>query len=374
MKMGGSLAAAWLAMALLGACSDGSPKIDEIALDYPDKTPLTPPPGDACNAPVEALHPGSTHEIAFAPDGAAWVSGQNYDSLARVPARDGEAVSFLALPEGAGPHGLAFDGRGRLWVTLEFLGKVRALDPNGRVLADIDVAMPCSKMPGGRTNTRPHGLAVGPDGSLWFTGKATGTLGRIGANGRVTHFALPAGGPASKPIYIHPGPDGAMWATELEGNRIARVGPYGGVSEFLIKDTPKSRPIAIIPGPDGAMWFSEEAGSKIGRIDSSGQIREIAVPRGQPNLILAGLAFDRKGNLWTQQYVDQNNPSPAGTDSLVRIDKAGQAEGAKPGTGITFYPVPTRATVMHRIALAPDGALRFTEMHVDQLGRMMPPR
>src|SRR4051812_38031355 len=92
--------AAWLALALLGACSQ-APEVSEIALDYPDKTPLTPPPGDACNAPVEALHPGSTHEIAFAPDRAMWVSGQNYDSLARVPA-GGEAVSFLALPEGAG--------------------------------------------------------------------------------------------------------------------------------------------------------------------------------------------------------------------------------------------------------------------------------
>src|SRR5690349_9843060 len=103
------------AAALLGACSPPASDIVEIALAYPDKVPLTPPPGDACNAPVEALHPGSTHEIAFDPrDPAVWVSGQNYDSLARVPAA-GEAPSFVALPKGAGPHGLAFDGGGRLW-------------------------------------------------------------------------------------------------------------------------------------------------------------------------------------------------------------------------------------------------------------------
>jgi len=368
--------AATLALALAAACSaptqaPAPAPITELALAYPDKTPLTPPPGDACNAPVEALHQGSTHEIAFepGPGGAVWVSGQNYDSLARVA--DGQAPRFLAVPDGSGPHGLAFDNAGRMWVTLEFRGRLRAIGADGRVLAEVDVAMPCTKMPGGRTNPRPHGLATGPGGTLWFTGKATGTLGRVAPDGKVTHFPLPAGGPASKPIYIHPGPDGAMWATELEGNRIARVAPDGGVSEFLIP-TPNSRPIAIVPGPDGAMWFSEEAGSKVARIDRDGRIREIEVPRGASNLILAGLAFDRDGNLWTQQYVDQNHPDPAGTDSLVRIDKAGLAEGAKPGTGVTFYPVPTRATVMHRIALAPDGALRFTEMHVDQLGRMMP--
>jgi virginiamycin B lyase len=298
------------------------------------------------------------------------VSGQNYDSLARVV--DGQAVRFIPMPTGSGPHGLAFDPEGRLWVTLEFAGKLRAIAADGRMLAVVDVTMPCAAVPGGRTNPRPHGLAVGPGRTLWFTGKATGTLGRVAPDGKVTHVPLPAGGKDGKPIYIHAGPDGAMWATELVGNRIARVAPDGKVAEFAIP-TPNSRPIAIVPGPDGAMWFSEEAGSKVARIDKDGRIREIAVPRGQTNLILAGLAFDRDGNLWTQQYVDHNNPAPAGSDSLVRIDKAGLAEGAAPGTGVTFYPVPTPATVMHRIALAPDGALRFTEMHADQLGRIMPP-
>ena len=363
---------AWLALTLLGACYRDDPDIEEIPLAYPDKTPLTPPPGDACNAPVEALHPGSTHEIAFDPrDPAVWVSGQNYDSLARVPMAGG-AASFLALPEGSGPHGLAFDGAGRLWVTLEFLGKVRAIAPDGRVLANVDVALPCGRMPNGRTNTRPHGLAAGPDGAMWFTGKATGTIGRIARDGRVSHFPLPAGGPGSKPIYIHAGPDGAMWATELEGNRIARVAAYGSVTEFAIP-TPNSRPIAIIPGPDGAMWFSEEAGSKIGRIDMSGNIREIAVPRDRPNQILAGLAFDKAGNLWTQQYVDQNHPDPAGADGLVRIDRRALVAGAvvKP-EHFRFLPVPSRATVMHRIAKG-TGAMWFTEMHSDRLGRLALP-
>ncbi|HYJ84043.1 MAG TPA: hypothetical protein VEW26_14515, partial [Allosphingosinicella sp.] len=158
-----------------------------------------------------------------------------------------------------------------------------------------------------------------------------------------------------------------------EGNRIARVAAYGSVTEFLIP-TPNSRPIAIIPGPAGAMWFSEEAGSKIGRIDREGRIREIEVPRSRPNLILAGLAFDRAGNLWTQQYVDQNHPDPAGADSLVRIDKAALAPGAvvKP-EHFRFLPVPTRATVMHRIAQGPDGTMWFTEMHADRLGRLQSP-
>jgi streptogramin lyase len=73
-----------------------------------------------------------------------------------------------------------------------------------------------------------------------------------------------------------------------------------------------------------------------------------------------------------QQYVDHNNPAPAGRDHLVRID--GEILTAVPSrlsrTHFTFYPVPTRDTVMHRVILGPDGRLWFTEMNADRVGRL----
>jgi virginiamycin B lyase len=73
-----------------------------------------------------------------------------------------------------------------------------------------------------------------------------------------------------------------------------------------------------------------------------------------------------------QQYVDHNNPAPAGRDHIVRIDKAIlRAEpSALSRRHFTFYPVPTRDTVMHRIIQGPDGHLWFTEMHADKVGRL----
>jgi virginiamycin B lyase len=163
--------------------------------------------------------------------------------------------------------------------------------------------------------------------------------------------------------------------TELAGNRIARVSPDGAATEFDIP-TPYARPIAIVPGPDGNMWFSEEAGSKVARITPAGAITEFAVPRDQPNRILAGLAFDSAGNLWVQQYVDHNVPSPGGADAIIRIDRAGLAGGAGGlrAAHFTVYPVPTRDTVMHRIIAGPDGAMWFTEMRADRLGRIVAER
>jgi virginiamycin B lyase len=360
--------AVWAALAALAAtgCTPRGPKatpgdVAEYAIAWPDRGE---PPRNNCDPkPGERVHAGSTHEIAFDSKrpGDLWISGQNYDWLARVTPGTG-AMRFVPMPAGSGPHGLEFDAAGRLWVSLECAGRLIALDAEGHQVAEI-------RLPAG---TRPHGLGIGPDGrTIWYTGKTDGTIGRVAPDGRVTRFVLKD--PASTPIYIRAGPDGSMWATELTGNRIARVTPDGRLVEYDLM-TPNSRPIAIVPGPDGAMWFSEEAGNEVGRIDAAGIFTTFVLPDlpGRPNLLLAGLAFDGAGDLWVQQYVDPNHPAPAGEDYLVRLDRAalkGPPQGFKPRQ-FERTAVPTRATVMHRVIRGPDGAMWFTEMHSDKMGRL----
>jgi virginiamycin B lyase len=237
----------------------------------------------------------STHELTYdrkAGD-VLWASGQEQDHLARV-ALDG-TVQYVAMPKGSGPHGLDFDAEGRLWVSLEFADLVVRLDKDGHIAQQIDVAI----HPAGAQHplrTSPHGIAFAADGrTIWFTGKQSGTIGRIAPDGSVAHFSLPTVG--AMPIYLASGPDGHMWCTELVGNKIARIKPDGTIDEFAIP-TPNSRPIAIVPAPDGrSMWFSEEAGNKVARIDFTGKITEFHVPMTEPHVILAGLSFDRDGNL-----------------------------------------------------------------------------
>jgi virginiamycin B lyase len=339
--------------------------VTEYAIPYPATAAPAAAHGDMA-------HPGSTHEIVFDQRrNMLWISGQNHDALVRVRF-DGAGVPHMAtapMPAGSGPHGIAFDAAGNRWVTLEYSGRILAFDGAGAKIFDQPVSLACPTC-AGAINSHPHGLGIGPDGrTIWFTGKATGTIGRIAPGGEIRHFALPT--PGSVPIYIHAGPDGNMWATELAGNKIARIAPDGAPTEFDIP-TPYARPIAIVPGPDGNMWFSEEAGSNVARITPAGIITEFAVPRAHANQILAGLAFDAAGNLWVQQYVDHNRPSPGAADNIIRIDRAGLA-GAPAGltaAHFTVYPVPSRDTVMHRIIAGPDGAMWFTEMRADRLGRI----
>lgn len=324
---------------------------------------------------------GSTHEIIDDPanDNSYWITGMSMDYVVHYFGNTNTA-QYFAMPMGSMPHGIVFDPAGNLWVSLEYSGQVVKLDKaTGAILVSVDVniqASPSSPVP---LNPHPHAIAIGADGvTIWFTGKNTSTVGKINpVNGAitsastVTHYNLPT--VAATPIYLELGTDGNIWGTELTGNNIFRVTPTGTVTEFPIP-TSNSRPIAIKVGPAGDpyLWFSEEAGNKVGKISYSGVIEEFPVPKSQSNSILAGLAFDAQGNLWTQSYVNQNNLPPTGPDYIVRMGNTilDAPNGDISSVLVTRYEVESQGTVFHRIVLGDDGDMWFTELALNNIGKV----
>ena len=326
-------------------------------------------PGDITEFPLAwpSTERNGTHElIADHSTGVIWTTGLKQDHIARVMA-DGK-IDYFPLPKGSNPHGMAFDKQGRLWVSLEAAGLVVRLDEKGGIAEQIDVNIRTSGKP---VSPVPHAIAFGPDGkTIWFVGKSSSTLGRIDPTGVVKHFPLKTRG--ALPIYIALGPDGNMWGTELLGNNIFRIRPDGEITEFPIP-TANSRPIAIVPGPDGnSMWFSQEAGRKVARISMTGEITEYPIPLLGDKPLLAGIAFDHEGNLWTQMYAAQPNQA-AQPDHIVKVDKGitTAAAGDVSRLGITWYRTPSRNTIMHRIIQGADGNMWFTELNGDRIGRLL---
>ena len=124
----------------------------------------------------------STHELAAYENngGGFWATGQNQDQIARVKL-DGTPEYFAVRTDNrpSGPHGMAFDKEGRLWVSLEMAGLIVRIDDKGEIAEKVDVTLrsPGAKQP---INPSPHAIAFGPDGkTIWFTGKRTGTIGKI---------------------------------------------------------------------------------------------------------------------------------------------------------------------------------------------------
>lgn len=312
----------------------------------------------------------STHELIFNPQGGkyAWVTGQDYDMLAKINIETG-SVETYKMPTGSGPHGVAFNDNGDFWVSLEFAGLVVKIDPaNGKILEKIDVSIKIEDSKN-HINPAPHAIEFAANGkTIWFTGKRTSTVGKISENGKVSHYQLPSLG--AVPIYLVAGADGSMWGTELATSKILKVTNEGVVSEYNIPSS-SSRPIAIIQAPDKkSFWFSQEASHKVGKIDLQGNITEYPVPQVNSNMLLAGLAFDGNGNLWTQSYTAQSDSFKdysSGSDYIIKLSRDILTAPANNITNVvvSFYPVPTERAIFHRIKLGSDGNIWFTELGQD---------
>jgi streptogramin lyase len=123
--------------------------------------------------------------------------------------------------------------------------------------------------------SQPQGIALGPDGALWFTESNGNKIGRITVDGTITEFPIPTA--SSDPFGIAQGPDGALWFTEINRNKIGRITVGGVITEYPLP-TGNADLSAIAPGPDGALWFTEYTGNKIGRITVGGNITEYPIP------------------------------------------------------------------------------------------------
>jgi virginiamycin B lyase len=119
------------------------------------------------------------------------------------------------------------------------------------------------------SNSRPDGIAVGPDGALWFTERLADKIGRLTTAGLFTEFPLPpfALG-ARRPAGITAGPDGSLWISEVLAKSIARLTLDGVVTEFPVPSG--AGPAGITAAPDGSIWFSEPVPAIVGRLDVGG--------------------------------------------------------------------------------------------------------
>jgi len=79
-------------------------------------------------------------------------------------------------------------------------------------------------------STLPSGIAVGPDGTLWFTQGAVGKIGRMTTD-FVSSSDVPIPIAASYPDDVAKGPDGAMWFTDIGTSAIGRIDAAGHVIE-----------------------------------------------------------------------------------------------------------------------------------------------
>lgn len=124
-------------------------------------------------------------------------------------------------------------------------------------------------------STSIDGLALGPDGNVWFA--EFNHIGKITPAGHITEFSYPAGYGTNQYGGVSAGSDGNVWFAESTGNAIGRIVPSTGkIKMFPI-------PVSCTPAPlvlaaDKNIWFvCLTTSPTLGSITPSGKIAMFSI-------------------------------------------------------------------------------------------------
>ncbi len=196
--------------------------------------------------------------------------------------------------------------------------------------------------------SQPRGVALGPDGNIWFTecnnGAAISAVGNVTPSGTFTEFSTPTA--SACPTGITAGPDGNMWFTERSVNKIGKITMGGAITEYTICGGCTRAPAGIVTGPDGNMWFTNYSGNSVAKMNTSGTVlNTYSLPVGSNPY---GIASGPDGRLWVAE-----TGTGSGSGALAAVDTSGS---------ITTYNLPCVGCASPQdVTVGPDGDIWFTE-------------
>jgi virginiamycin B lyase len=240
-------------------------------------------------------------------------------------------------------------------------------------------------------NATPLGIALGPDGNIWFTESVANMLGRITAQGQITEF--PLGAAQSFPSYVLPALNGRVYFGEPGTGKIGSYDVLGGNG---LVESPANGGIGGALGPNRYLWlvhgnasvtewFTDSDAGSTGCTMSDGQPHEfesvVYNNEGRLYLLDSGLdAFVELASVSTCSFqVDLMLSPGAGARSLVLgpdgqywFVERGVSRIARFGTG-GFHEYQLAAfSEPNAIVPSPDGTLWFTERGANKIGRITP--
>lgn len=167
-----------------------------------------------------------------------------------------DEVQYYEVPKGDRPHDVAPAPDGTVWYTGQRAGVLGRLDPK---TGDV------KRVPLG-DRSKPHGVIVGPDGAAWVSDSGLNAIVRVDAKTQaVQQWPLPkdrAGANLNTAAFDG---KGRIWFTGQEGI-YGRLDPATG--DMQVWDAPRGRgPYGITATPGGDIWFVSLAGSYLAKPD-----------------------------------------------------------------------------------------------------------
>jgi virginiamycin B lyase len=251
------------------------------------------------------------HDVAPAPDGRIWFTGQQSGEMGLLDPATGE-IELFELPGPAAPHGVIVGPDGLAWITDGGANAIVSIEPaSGEI-----VSYP---LPADRPNANLNTAAFDGDGMLWFTGQ-NGIYGQLNpASGEMTVYDAPRG---RGPYGITATPDGEIYYASLAGSYIAHVDTASGEATVIEPPTPNQGARRVWSDSAGRIWVSEWNVGQLGLYDpATGAWQEWPLPG--PNPRAYGIYVDERDKVWVTDF---------GGNALVSFDP--------PTESFEVYPFP----------------------------------
>ena len=267
------------------------------------------------------------------PDGMIWYCGQFGNVVGRINPKTGEVWEYR-LPEKALPHSITPDRDGNIWYTGNANGTIGKLDPKSGQITEYKMPDPAAK--------DPHTAVFDEKGTLWFTLQVSNMVGRlVPSTGEIKLVTSPRKN--SRPYGIKVAADGSLWVSCNGSNCLLKVDPQTmAVRAYDLPEKTTVRRLDI--AGDGMIWYVNSGLGRLGRLDpKSGQYKEWPSPSG-PSSHPYGIAVV-DGIVWY-------NESGQRPDALVRFDPATERFQSWPIASGRIY-----AGINRHMRPTPDGNL-----------------
>ncbi|MGQ0589089.1 MAG: Vgb family protein [Sphingosinicella sp.] len=218
--------------------------------------------------------------------------GQQQQQSERAPARGDLAanVRIYEVPQGSRPHDVAPGPDGLVWYTGQRRGTLGILNPETGAVREVPLG----------EGSAPHGVIMGPDGAAWITDGGLNAIVRVDpATDAVRVWRLPEEFPDSNLNTAAFDREGRIWFT-------GQTGVYGRLDprtdEMRVWRDPEGRgPYGIAATPDGEIYYVSLAGSHLARVNRETGATTIIEPP-TANQGARRVWADSRGNLWISEW------------------------------------------------------------------------
>ena len=248
-------------------------------------------PAGAAEAKYFSLQAGEhPHDVAPAPDGTVWYTGQRTGVLGRLDPKTG-SIERIPLGSGSAPHGVIVGPDGAAWLTDSGQNAIVRVDPKTKEVNTWP-------LPASRAGANLNTAAFDGKGRIWFTGQ-TGIYGRLDpTTGEMDVWDAPKG---VGPYGITATPSGDIYYVSLAGSFLGKPDMETGETTVIEPKTENAGTRRVWSNSEGRLWISEWNAGNLSLYDPASKSWTVyKLPGNDPRAY--AVYVDDKDKVWVTDF------------------------------------------------------------------------